>query len=241
MKKWMRSGMVLSAVALLVCAVAPAYGDEEKEKAEGEKASVETPVIKCPVDGRPVRMDLSAEYKDNKVHFCCPSCVEKFKSDSEPLAEAADAQLKAIAAGAKVNQSACPMCSKPHMTAVKRPVKKGLLGVKLADVYFCSDDCATAFEKEDDKAATEKLESVLTSQTACPFDGKPIDVEVSAEHNGKKIFFCGKDCVKVFEKDKDGTLAKLKEGAGFASAGKGEKEKNGTEEAESKEQEKDED
>jgi len=232
MKMWMRNGMVLSAVALLVCAVAPAYGDEEKEK-----ASVESGGIKCPVSGRPVQTDLSAEYKDGKVYFCCPGCVEKFKSDSKPFAEAADAQLKAIATGAKVNQFACPMCSKPHMTAVKRPVKKGLLGVKLATVYFCSDDCATAFEKEDDKAATEKLESVLTSQTACPFTGKPIDVEVSAEHNGTKIFFCCKDCVKEFEKDKDGTLAKLKEGAGFASGGKGEKEEKGTEEAESKEQE----
>ena len=241
MKTWMRSGMVLSAVALLVCAVAPAYGGEEKEKAEGEKASVETPVIKCPVGGRPVRVDLSAEYKDSKVYFCCPGCVEKFKSDSKPFAEAADAQLKAIAAGAKVIQFACPMCSKPHKTAVKRPVKKGLLDVKLADVYFCCDDCAAAFEEEDDKAATEKLMAVLTSQTACPFDGKPIDVEVSAEHNGKKIFFCCKDCVKVFEEDKDGTLAKLKEGAGFASGGKGEKEKKGTEEAASTEQEKDED
>ena len=241
MKMWMRNGMVLSAVALLVCAVAPAYGDEEKEKAEGEKASVETPAIECPVSGRPVQTDLSEEYKDGKVYFCCPGCVEKFKSDSKPFAEAADAQLKAIAAGAKVNQFACPMCSKPHMTAVKRPVKKGLLGVKLANVYFCSDDCATAFEKEDDKAATEKLESVLTSQTACPFTGKPIDVEVSAEHNGTKIFFCCKDCVKEFEKDKDGTLAKLKEGAGFASGGKGEKEEKGTEEAESKEQEEEKD
>ena len=250
MKTWMCNGMVLSAVALLVCAVAPAYGDEEKEKAEGQKASVETPAIKCPADGRPVRMDRSAEYKDNKVYFCCSGCVEKFKSDSEPVsasfpyiagAEAADAQLKAIAAGAKVNQFACPMCSKPHKAAVKRPVRKPLLDVKLADVYFCCDDCAKGFEKEDDKAATEKLESVLTSQTACPFDGKPIDVEVSAEHNGKKIFFCCKDCVKVFEKDKDGALAKLKEGAGFASGGKGEKEKKGTEEAKSKGQKKDKD
>ncbi len=219
----------------------PPMAMKSKEKAEGEKASVDTTVIKCPVSGRPVRMDLSAEYKDNKIYFCCPGCVEKFKSDSKPFAEAADAQLKAIAAGAKVNQSACPMCSKPHMTAVKRSVKKGLLGVKLADVYFCSDDCGTAFEKEDDKAATEKLESVLTSQTACPFDGKPIDVEVSAEHNGKKIFFCCKDCVKEFEKDKDGVLAKLKEGAGFAAGSTGEKEDKGTEEAESKEEGKDKD
>lgn len=241
MKTWTRSGVILSAVALLICAVVPAYGDQEKDKAEGEKASVESPVIKCPVSGRPVQLALSAEYKESKVYFCCPACVDKFKNDSKPFAEAADAQLKAIGAGAKVNQFACPMCSKPHKTAVKRRVKEGLLGVKLGEVYFCCEDCAAAFEKEDDKAAAEKLEAVLTSQTACPFDGKPIDVEVSAEYDGKKIFFCCKDCVKVFEEDKDGTLAKLKEGAGFASGGKGEKEKKGMEEAESKEQEKDED
>ena len=142
--------------------------------------------------------------------------MDNFKSDSKPFAEAADAQLKAIGAGAKVNQFACPMCSKPHKTTVKRPVKKGLLGVKLAEVYFCCDDCAAAFKKEDDKAATEKLEAVLTSQTACPFSGKPNDVEVSADYRGKRIFFCCKDCVKAFEKDKDGVLAKLKDGAGFA-------------------------
>lgn len=51
-------------------------------------------------------MSLSAGYKDAKVYFCCPACLDKFKSDSKPFAEAADAQLKAIAAGAKVIQFA---------------------------------------------------------------------------------------------------------------------------------------
>ena len=67
MKTWMRSGMILSAVALLVCAVVPAYGGEEKEKAEGEKASVESPVIKCPVSGRPVQFAMSAKYIQGTV------------------------------------------------------------------------------------------------------------------------------------------------------------------------------
>ena len=93
------------------------------------------------------RMDLSGAYRDSKVYFCCPGCVEKFKSDSKPFAEALDAQLKAIAAGAKVIQFACPMCSKPHKTAVKRPVKKGLLNVRLAGACFCCDDCAAAIAK----------------------------------------------------------------------------------------------
>ena len=115
------------------------------------------------------------------------------------------------------------MCTKPHKTAVKRAVKKGLLGVKPPEVYFCCDDCATAFQKEDDKAATEKLESVLTSQTACPFDGKPIDTEVSEKYKGERIFFCSKDCAKKFEKDKDDVLAKLKAGAGFETPAKAEK------------------
>ncbi len=223
MKTWMRSGVVFGGVILLLCAVTPSYGQEVEKKAEEETASTESAAIKCPVSGRPVQLSLSVGYKDAKVYFCCPACQDKFKSDSKPFAEAADAQVKAIAAGAKVIQFACPPCSKPHKTAVKRSVKKGLLGVKLAQVYFCCDDCAKAFEKEDDKAATEKLESALTSQTACPFDGKPIDVEVSAEHNGKKIFFCCKDCVKEFEKDKDDVLAQLKAGAGFETPAKAEK------------------
>ena len=238
MKTWMQSGMVLLGLALLMCAIAPAYGGEEKEKGEGEKASVESPVIKCPVSGRPVQLALSAEYKESKVYFCCPDCMDKFKEDSKPFAEAADAQLKALSAGAKVNQFACPMCSKPHKTAVKRSVKKGLLNVKLAEVYFCCDDCAAAFEKEDDKAAAKKLESVLTSQTACPFCGKPIDVEVSEEYKGNKIFFCCKDCVKEFEKDKDGMLAKLKAGAGFTGGIKAEPEEMSKEEAKGEEEDK---
>jgi YHS domain-containing protein len=233
MKTLMHRGMVLGGVILLLGAVSPSYGQEDQKKAEGEKAPAKPPavketpaksaVIKCPVSGRPVQMALSAKYKDGKVYFCCPSCVDQFKEGAKPFAEAADAQLKAIGAGAKVVQFACPMCSKPHKKAAKRPVKKGLLDVKLAEVYFCCNDCAKAFKKENDKAATEKLESVLTSQTACPFTGKPIDVEVSAEYKGKKTFFCCEKCVKGFEKDKDGVLAKLKTGAGFKAVAKAEK------------------
>ena len=225
MKTLMHRGTVLGGVILLLWAVTPSYGQEGRKKAEGKpppmkEAPAASGVIKCPVDGLPVQMALSAKYKDGKVFFCCPGCVDKFKEDSKPFAEAADAQLKAVGAGAKVVQFACPMCSKPHKKAAKRPVKKGLLDLKLAEAYFCCDDCAKAFEKEDDKAAAEKLESVLTSQTACPFDGMPIDVEVSEEYEGKRILFCGKECVKTFEKDKDGVLAKLKAGAGFKAATK---------------------
>ncbi len=228
MKTLMHRGMVLGGVILLLWAVTPSYGQEGRKKAEGKsppmkEAPTASGVIKCPVSGRPVQMALSAKYKDGKVYFCCPSCVDQFKEGAKPFAEAADAQLKAIGAGAKVVQFACPMCSKPHKKAAKRPVKKGLLDVRLAEVYFCCNDCAKAFKKENDKAPTEKLESVLISQTACPFTGKPIDVEVSAEYKGMNTFFCREKCVKGFEKDKDGVLAKLKTGAGFMAVAKAEK------------------
>jgi YHS domain-containing protein len=236
MKTLMHRGMVLGGVILLLGAVTPSYGQEDQKKAEGKKAPAKPPavketpaktaVIKCPVSGRPVQMARSAKYKDGKVYFCCSGCVDKFKEDAKPFAEAADAQLEAIGAGAKVVQFACPMCSKPHQKAAKRPVKKGLLAVKLAEVYFCCADCAKAFEKDDDQAATEKLESVLTSQTACPFTGEPIDVEISAEYKGKRIFFSSKKCLTGFEKDKDGVLVKLKAGAGFLAAAKVEKVEN---------------
>ena len=105
MKTLMHRGVVLGGVILLLGAVSPSYGQEDQKKAEGEKAPAKPPavketpakpaVIKCPVTGRPVQMARSAKYKDGKVYFCCSGCVDKFKEDAKPFAEAADALRKA--------------------------------------------------------------------------------------------------------------------------------------------------
>jgi YHS domain-containing protein len=38
----------------------------------------------CPVmDGNPIDKNVFTEYKGQKVYFCCPACVEKFKAEPE--------------------------------------------------------------------------------------------------------------------------------------------------------------
>jgi len=47
------------------------------------------------------------------------------------------------------------------------------------------------------------------SQTTCPVSGKPIDKEVHADHQGKRVYFCCADCKAAFEKDPEKVISKL--------------------------------
>jgi YHS domain-containing protein len=47
------------------------------------------------------------------------------------------------------------------------------------------------------------------AQTACPLTGKPIDKEVYADHDGKRVYFCCADCRSAFEKDPEKVISKL--------------------------------
>ncbi len=40
----------------------------------------------CPVMGNPINKAVFTEYKGQKVYFCCPDCVAKFKADPEKYA-----------------------------------------------------------------------------------------------------------------------------------------------------------
>jgi len=37
----------------------------------------------CPVMGGEVNSDISYVYEGKRYYFCCPPCIEKFKSDPE--------------------------------------------------------------------------------------------------------------------------------------------------------------
>jgi YHS domain-containing protein len=52
-------------------------------------------------------------------------------------------------------------------------------------------------------AAAPDTEPVQTAQANCPVMGDPIDPEVFAEHNGKRVYFCCKDCIGKFKANPD--------------------------------------
>lgn len=44
-----------------------------------------------------------------------------------------------------------------------------------------------------------QTEPMQTAQATCPVMGDPIDSEVFTEHNGKRVYFCCKECIGKFE------------------------------------------
>jgi YHS domain-containing protein len=48
-----------------------------------------------------------------------------------------------------------------------------------------------------------------TEQTLCPVTGSPIDKSVFIEYQGKKVYFCCTDCIKLFKENPEKYVAKL--------------------------------
>ena len=37
----------------------------------------------CPIMGNPINKEVFTEHKGQKVYFCCPGCIDKFKAEPE--------------------------------------------------------------------------------------------------------------------------------------------------------------
>jgi YHS domain-containing protein len=56
-------------------------------------------------------------------------------------------------------------------------------------------------------APVPDTEPMQTAQVNCPVMGDPIDSEVFTEHNGKRVYFCCKDCIAKFRANPDKYLS----------------------------------
>ena len=101
------------------------------------------------------------------------------------------------------NKSATPIC----------PVMDGPIdfSVRVATrdgpVYFCCKDCLKKHQARPKKytikvAEQRKAMAALPKvQVTCPVSGKTVDEKVSIEHDGRKVYFCCKDCVSKFKRN----------------------------------------
>ena len=51
--------------------------------------------------------------------------------------------------------------------------------------------------------------AVAASQTKCPVMGYNVDQKVFADHQGKRVYFCCKDCPEKFKADPDKYMKKM--------------------------------
>jgi len=90
--------------------------------------------VVCAVCDAPPAKDVTADYKGEKVHFCCKDCAAKFTKDSAKYA-------KNLAA-CYTYQTTCPVGDEKIDPKSSITLKDG------GKIYFCCDKCKPAFEKD---------------------------------------------------------------------------------------------
>jgi len=67
----------------------------------------------------------------------------------------------------------------------------------------CGGDQKSPPAKGGSDAKAPSGEKKTAMQTTCPVMGMPIDKANFTDYEGKRIYFCTKDCIEAFKKDPD--------------------------------------
>ncbi len=63
--------------------------------------------------------------------------------------------------------------------------------------------------KQEATAAPATQAAQIVEQTTCPVMGGPIDKNIFVEYQGKKVYFCCKDCLALFNANPEKYISKL--------------------------------
>lgn len=99
--------------------------------------------VACPLSGKPLNKEASAELGKQKIGFCCEHCLAEFKEASDDkkleLAFSEAAFKKGF-----THQTKCPVSGKPINP-------EAFVEYKGEKVYFCCPGCPKAFEENPEK------------------------------------------------------------------------------------------
>ncbi|MBN1918753.1 MAG: hypothetical protein JW889_12670 [Verrucomicrobia bacterium] len=181
----------LVAAALIGIVVTPAFPEGEAE-VRGQTI--------CPVMGGVVDKQYFADHNGKRVYFCCPACAPEFAKDPEKYIKKLedegitldqtpdDGQGADEAAGHTGQVWICSMHAQ-----VEQP--------EAGNCPMCGMDLVLR--------EAEGTTETVTTQTACPNSGKPINKNHFADYNGKRVYFCGPGCVKAFKADPEPYMKRL--------------------------------
>lgn len=160
----------------------------------------------CPVSGEAINKDIFVEQDGLKVYFCCRACTSKFKESPNAYLPAVYKQLY------------------PQSVQVKCPVMGGPVDPKTSidhngqRINFCCPGCEKPF-KADPAKYLAKMDEVSTRQVHCPVTGKAIDLGVSTEVDGGKVYFSDKEALAKFEANPSKYAGALRPEAGVVARG----------------------
>lgn len=96
----------------------------------------------------------------------------------------------------------------PDCPVMDEPIDLGIsVAADDGPVFFCCKGCIPKYEANPAKYAARiaKQRKALADrakvQVTCPITGESVDPKVYVEHDGQKVSFCCKGCVKKFQKD----------------------------------------
>jgi len=105
-----------------------------------------------------------------------------------------------VQAGEDIAKALCPITGEAINLAVSTETDDG-------PVFFCCQACVKKYAESPDKfgeqvAAQRKVLATRDRvQVKCPVSGNPADPKVFAEQEGRKVHFCGTDCIAKFQAD----------------------------------------
>jgi YHS domain-containing protein len=100
------------------------------------------------------------------------------------------------------NQTTCPVMGGPIDSSAYTDIQ----GQR---VYHCCPACSKKLKADPDKYFKKAAEDGILFQNIqknCPITGEPIDSTVYVDYNGRRIFFCCKNCITDFNKAPDSLL-----------------------------------
>ena len=97
--------------------------------------------VKCPLSGKKVLADKTADYKGGKVFFCCGNCPTAFAKSTSKFAAKANHQLVQTN---QFKQAKCPLAGK----AINPDKVSDVAGVK---VGVCCGGCKAKLAASEDK------------------------------------------------------------------------------------------
>lgn len=169
----------------------------------------------CPLTGKAINPEMTAEIAGAKVSFCCSSCLSTIQSQPDVAVKA-----EKVFASAAFEKGFVKKKQEPKLDGLKcfiMPKKdvKADVFVEYGDhkVYFCCKSCVSRFKKSPENYTAQANQHLVVTeqvkQTACPISGAAVKEDQFTEVNGTKVYFCCGNCKGKVDSAADAEKANL--------------------------------